>query len=104
MTAPARRNRVWQTDFTDFETSAGGSWRLAPVVDYASRLCLATPVSGTSTAHDAIVAIETAMAEVERLLGHTLLEDCWDEASRRILPLTIVTDNGPAYKSTEFWE
>lgn len=31
--APARRNRVWQADFTEFETSAGGTWRLGVVVD-----------------------------------------------------------------------
>lgn len=48
--APTRRNRVWQTDFTEVETSKGGTWRISPVVDYAAKLALATPVSGTTDA------------------------------------------------------
>jgi transposase InsO family protein len=100
--APTRRNRVWQTDFTEVETSAGGTWRIAPVVDYATKACLAVPVSGTTAARDAINAVKAAIAEAERLLGHSLLEDCLDPATGEIVPLTIVTDNGPAYKSTDF--
>jgi transposase InsO family protein len=99
---PTRRNRVWQTDFTEFETSRGGTWRLAPVVDYATKVCLAAPVSGTTTARDAIAAVEAAIAEAERLLGHGLLADCTDPETGEIVPLTIVTDNGPAYKSSDF--
>jgi putative transposase len=43
-----------------------------------------------------------AIAEAERLLGHTLLEDCLDARTGELSQLTIVTDNGPAYKSTDF--
>ncbi len=100
--APTRRNRVWQTDFTEYETSRGGTWRLSPVVDYATRLCLAAPVSGTTGARDAIGAVEAAIGAAERLLGHSLLEDCADPETGELHPLTIVTDNGPAYKSTDF--
>jgi transposase InsO family protein len=100
--APVRRNRVWQTDFTEFETTRGGTWRLAPVVDYATKLCLAVPASGTTGARDAIAAIETAIDEAEHLLGHPLLEDCVDPRTGALEPVTIVTDNGPAYKSTDF--
>jgi putative transposase len=100
--APVRRNRVWQTDFTELETTGGGTWRISPVVDYATKACLAAPVSGTTGARDAIAAIKVAIAEAERLLGHSLLADCLDPASGEIFPLTIVTDNGPAYKSTDF--
>ena len=100
--APTRRNRVWQTDFTEYETSRGGTWRLAPVVDYATKLSLAVPVSGTTTARDAIGAIEAAIAEAERLLGHPLLDDCVDRETGELFPVTIVSDNGPAYKSTDF--
>ena len=100
--APVRRNRVWQTDFTEFETSRHGTWRLAPVVDYATKLCLAIPVSGTTGARDAIAAVEAAIAEAEHLLGHPLLQDCIDPETGEILPVTIVTDNGPAYKSSDF--
>ena len=68
--APTRRNRVWQTDFTEFETSRGGTWRVSPVIDYATKVCLATPVSGTTTARDAISAIRLAMARLRaRLAG-----------------------------------
>jgi transposase InsO family protein len=35
---PVRRNRVWQGDFTQFETQAEGIWRLCPVVDYATKV------------------------------------------------------------------
>jgi putative transposase len=99
---PARRNRVWQTDFTEYETSRGGTWRLAPVVDYVTKLCLAVPVSGTTAARDAVRAVEVAIAEAERLLGRPLASDCVDPATGELHPLTIVTDNGPAYKSTDF--
>lgn len=100
--APTRRNRVWQTDFTEYETGRGGTWRLAPVVDYATKLCLAAPVSGTTGARDAIRSIQAAIAQAEHLLGHTLLQDCTDPDTGEIEPVVIVTDNGPAYKSTDF--
>jgi transposase InsO family protein len=76
--------------------------RLMPVVDYATKVCLAAPVSGTTGAADAIAAIEAAIGCAERLLGHDLLLDCVDAATGEISPVTIVTDNGPAYKSAEF--
>lgn len=100
--APTRRNRVWQTDFTEYETTRGGTWRLAPVVDYATKLCLAAPVSGTSAARDAITALRVAIGEAEDLLDHPLADDCVDPATGVLTPLTIVTDNGPAYKSADF--
>jgi transposase InsO family protein len=75
---------------------------MAPVVDYATKLCLAVPVSGTTTARDAIRAIEAAIEEAELLLGRPLLEDCVDPETGELFLLTIVTDNGPAYKSTDF--
>ena len=92
---PARRNRVWQADFTEFETSRGGTWRILVVVDYATKVCLAAAVTGTSAARDAIESLELAIADAERLLGMTLADDCAE-------PLTIVTDNGPAFKSADF--
>jgi putative transposase len=102
VSAPTRRNRVWQTDFTEVETSQGGTWRISPLVGYAAKLALATPISGTTGARDAIAALKAAIREAERLLGHSLLEDCIDPRSGEITPLTIVTDNGPAYKSSDF--
>ena len=99
---PGRRNRVWQTDFTEFETTAHGTWRIAGVVDYFTKVCLAAPVSGTQTARDAIEAVKAAIEAAEALLGGSLLADCLDPVTGEIHPVTIVSDNGPAYKSTDF--
>jgi transposase InsO family protein len=99
---PARRNRVWQADFTEFETTAHGTWRILVVVDYATKVCLAAAVTGTAAARDAIESLEVAIGEVERLLGHSLLDDCTDPASSAVRPCVIVTDNGPAFKSADF--
>jgi putative transposase len=34
---PIPRDRVWQTDFTEFETATHEAWRIAAVVDYWSK-------------------------------------------------------------------
>jgi transposase InsO family protein len=99
---PSRRNRVWQTDFSEFETTAGGTWRITGVVDYAAKLCLACQANGTQTARDAISVLEAALDEAERLLGRPLAEDCLDPETGEPHPLVIVSDNGPAYKSDRF--
>ena len=39
-----RGNRVWQTDFSEFETAGGGIWRICAVIDYATKYCLAATV------------------------------------------------------------
>jgi len=99
---PTRRNRVWQMDFSRFETAAGGTWNIAAVVDYATKLCVTAPVTGTQGAIDAVRALEQAVREAERLLGRPLIEDCVDPTTGELEHLTIVTDNGPAYKSDRF--
>ena len=53
---PARRNRVWQVDFSAFETTTEGTWQLCGVVDYAAKVALACPVTATQTATDLIAA------------------------------------------------
>ena len=97
--APVRPNRVWQADFTQFETTAEGIWRLCPVVDYATKLALACPLATTQGATDLISALHSAVEAAEALLGRPLVEDCVDAATGEIIPLVIVTDNGPAMKS-----
>ncbi len=97
--APVRPNRVWQADFTQFETTTEGIWRLCPVVDYATKLALTCPVTTTQGATDLIAALHNAGEAAEALLGNPLLEDCVDAATGEIIPLAIVTDNGPAMKS-----
>jgi transposase InsO family protein len=47
---PTRRNRLWQTDFSEFETTAGGDWQLGGVVDYVAKVNLACPLTPTQTA------------------------------------------------------
>lgn len=95
-TPPTRRNRIWQTDFSEFETAAGGYWQLGGVVNYVAKVNLARPVTQAQTARDAVAKAEAAMAEAERLIGMTLLEDCVDAQTGEVEPLVIVSDNGPA--------
>lgn len=99
---PTRRNRVWQMDFTRIEITSGSVWWIHPVVDYATKTVLAAPVSARIAARDAIAALQAALDEAEALLGRPLLEDCVDPATGELHPLIVVTDNGPAYKSTDF--
>ena len=99
---PTRRNRVWQADFTEFETTAGGTWRLGIVVDYVTKVCLATAVLGRTAASDAIDMLRTAIDEAERLIDRALLDDCLDPATGELQRLVVVTDNGPAFKSLRF--
>jgi hypothetical protein len=83
---PGRPNRVWQADFTEFETTAHGTWRILVVVDYATKVCLAAAVTGTSAARDAIESLELAIAEAERLIGHDLLTECADPSTGELTP------------------
>jgi putative transposase len=99
---PTRRNRVWQHDFSELESLAGGIWRLGGVVDYWAKLALACPVTTTQGTRDAIAAIQAAVDQAERLLGGSLLEDCTDLVTGEVAPVVIVTDNGPAYRSAAF--
>lgn len=99
---PTRRNRVWQTDFFELETSGGGTWRSGDVIDYATKLVLAGPVSATQTARDAIASVQAAIEQAQRLLGRPLLEDLTDPATGVITPIFLVSDNGPCFKGAAF--
>ena len=99
---PTRRNRIWQMDFSDFETSTGGNWQIGPIVDYVTKYALTIQVTGTQTGRDAVSALAAAIEEAERLLGHPLINDCTDPETKEVHPLVIVTDNGPAFKSDQF--
>lgn len=96
-----RRNRVWQTDFSEFETT-GARWMLSAAVDYWAKTCLTCSANGTQAARDVVTTIEAAIAEAERLMGHSLRDDCVDADTGEIFPLVIVSDNGPGYKSDLF--
>jgi len=97
-----RRNRVWQTDFSELETAAGGTWQMSGVVDYVAKLALCCPVTTTKTWRDAVAALEDACSAVEDLLGVSLLDDCTCSATGEITPVIVVSDNGPCYRATGF--
>jgi len=99
---PTRRNRLWQADFSEFETAGQGVWNLGGVVDYWAKVNLACTVTVTKTTKDAIAFFEAALAEVEVLLGVSWVRDLTDPDTGEIGTLTIVTDNGPCFKSGGF--
>ena len=84
--APVRPNRVWQADFTQFETTSEGTWRLCPVVDYATKLALACPVSTTQGATDRISALQSAVQAAEALLAGHSSRGCVDGATGEVDP------------------
>ena len=100
MDSPTRPNPVWQVDLSAFETTTEGTWQLCGVVDYAAKVALACPVGATQTATDLCAALEVAYEAAQALLGRPLAEDCTDPATGEIVPLVIVSDSGPAMKST----
>jgi putative transposase len=99
---PTRRNRLWQADFSEYETSAAGLWNLGGVVDYWAKVALACEVTIRKTTKDAIWFFEKALAEVETLLGIDWVEDLTDPDTGEIAKLRIVTDNGSCFKSAGF--
>ena len=102
--APTGPNQVWQLDFSEFETTAGGTWRLAGCRDYWSKYEHPFHVSPTGNQHDAIDAIELALADYEAMFGHPMAEDCGvDPDTGELLPVvTIVTGNGGPFRSFRF--
>jgi putative transposase len=101
---PTGPNQVWQLDFSEFETTTGGTWRLAGCRDYWSKYEYPFHVSPTANQFDAIDAIELALAGYQDLFGHPMIEDCpFDPETGEVLPLvTIVTDNGGPFRSFRF--
>ncbi|MFJ1457369.1 transposase [Nocardia sp. N2S4-5] len=109
---PTRRNRVWQTDFSEFETTGGGIWRICAVIDYATKYCLAVTVTPTGRGADALACLMLAVAEAERVLG---LDDLRADRGQvevfgpagEVLgmapaPIAVVSDNGPCFRGEVF--
>jgi putative transposase len=103
-TEPTGPNQVWQLDFSEFETTAGGTWRLAGCRDYFSKYAHPFHVSPTANQHDAIDAVELAPVDYEALFGRPLADKCGvDDNTGEVLPVvTIVTDNGGPFRSFRF--
>jgi transposase InsO family protein len=101
---PTGPNQIWQLDFSEFETISGGTWRFAGCRDYWSKYEHRWHVSPTANQHDAIDAVELALADYETLFGHPMVEDCTvDRETGAMLPVvTIVTDNGGPFRSFRF--
>lgn len=91
---PTRRNRVWQTDFTEYETHGGGIWRISGAVDYVAKVMFTTRTSMNQTAADAIESLEEAREQASRWLGHPLLDDLVDRGTGEITPVKLVSDTG----------
>ncbi|WP_052281277.1 integrase core domain-containing protein [Nocardia vulneris] len=109
---PTRRNTVWQTDFSEFETSGGGIWRICAVIDYVTKYCLAITVTTTARGHDALKCLQLAVAESEHVLG---LDDLRvDRGLAEVLgpdgepvgmapaPIAVVSDNGSCFRGEVF--
>jgi transposase InsO family protein len=101
---PTGPNQVWQLDFSEFETTSGGTWRIAGCRDYWSKYEHRWHVSPTANQFDAIDAVELALADYESLFGHPMVDDCpLDAETGELLPVvTIVTDNGGPFRSFRF--
>lgn len=100
---PTGPNQVWQFDFSEDETAAGGTWRVAGIADYWSKYEFGWHWSPTANQHDAIAAVELALAEAHRLLGDaSLLEQLTDPDTGEVVPIALVTDNGGPFRSFRF--
>ena len=60
---PTGPNQVWQFDFSEYETSRGGTWRTAGVADYWSKYEFGWHWSPTANQHDAVAGVELGIAE-----------------------------------------
>ena len=101
---PGGPNQVWQLDFSEYETTTGGTWRIASCRDYWAKYEFDAHVSPTANMHDAVAAVELALADYEAMFGHPLVEECEvDLDTGELLPVvTIVTDNGGPFRSFRF--
>ena len=100
---PSGPGQVWQLDFSEYESTVGGIWRLAGVCDYYSKYEYGWHIAATCTGADAIAAVRLAIAEAERLAGGTpLAQQLIDPATGKITRIKLVTDNGGAFKGHVF--
>jgi transposase InsO family protein len=101
--APTAPMQVWQLDFSEYETTAGGIWRLAGVCDYYSKYEYGWHTAATCTGADAIASVKIAIAEAERLAGGVpLAAQLTDPATGKINRIKLVTDNDDAFKGHAF--
>jgi putative transposase len=101
---PTGPNQVWQLDFSEYETTTGGIWRLAGCCDYYSKHEYGWHIAPGCTGADAIEAVKIAIAEAEALAGGVALLDQLpiDADTGRPRRIKLVTDNGGAFKGHAF--
>jgi putative transposase len=100
---PTGPHQVWQLDFSEYETTGGGTWRLAGCCDYFSTYEYGWHIGPTCTGADAIAAVRLAISEAEQLAGGVpLLSQLTDPATGEVKPIKLVTDNGGAFKGHAF--
>jgi putative transposase len=101
---PTGPNQVWQLDFSEYETTTGGIWRLAGCCDYYSKYEYGWHIAPGCTGLDAIDAVRLAIAEAEAIAGGVpLLQQLpVDPETGRPKRIKIVTDNGGAFKGAAF--
>jgi putative transposase len=99
---PSGPNQVWQLDFSEYETTSGGIWRLAGVTDYFTKYEHGWHLAPTCTGTDAIEAVTIAIVEAERLAGRPLAQALADPATGEIRRIKLVTNNGAAFKGAAF--
>lgn len=99
---PERRNRVWQMDFSEFETARGGTWQLVAVVAYAAkgawraRRTAPRPLGMPPGPWTRRSGRPSGSFRPDRPSGGL------DEETGEVHPVVIVSDNGPAFKSSRF--
>ena len=87
---PTERNRVWQTDFSEFETPSGGICRICAVIDYATKYCLAAKVTPTVLGLDDLRADRGTLELVDEHTGGVI--------NVVPAPIAVVSDNGPCFR------
>ena len=99
---PTAPNQVWQLDFSEYETTGGGIWRLAGVTDYFTKYEHGWHIAPTCTGADAIAAVQLAIDQAEALAGCRLEEALADPVTGEVHKIKLVTDNGSAFKGAAF--
>src|SRR5450830_747443 len=100
-TGPIPASGSWTTP--EFETTSGGTWRIAGCWDYWSKYEHRFHISPTANTRDAIAAVELALAEAAELTGRPLVDLADVDDEGKVQPVvTIVTDNGGQFRSFRF--